>query len=866
VWCAFVGAWGVASGYACFILWWEQEHLRQPLRFALAFAGSVGAALVIETVRDLLRHGSVEELRQPTPSKILALLLTASMFELFVLAYHAFATLDTEEWAALRSSILGPALSTSDGVTRDLVTLAVMWLFVGAFVAWRLSSLVFSSREPRLRSVVRGITRGAIAGAIAAPATVFVCMLFVRARLALELFLTRPEAWRAHLDSLLPDLAHPNGIGDLISIAAIGAIRGLSELRRLGMFGLVILVALLAGLVWLGIRAREWRPLALVSLGAAAALAAPLGEDIGRVALLGLLAVSVWLLPGALLGFSTPLLERPSERPAIWIWSGLGFAAALALVILTWLRVTHPAFLVLAGLLAAGGVAFQRGARIEDYWSLVALSLAVVVWSLALGLKELAPTSYAVLDTLHQVNTLPASLVKPPVVKDVWEIDGLLQRQKEETVSHALSGFERLEPSAQVAKLEEQRGRIERLRAARYEHLHALVAGKVEYLVKRAEIRRQPGDDVYGRLPWPASRAAVLDAACRAGVPLSCLDRIDSSHWKDIDRDLDAEHKDAFARLELAYRFVITLGDSTYWSDYARDVSETHAALRDLERAHAELSSGIEARVGAIRDEEGRRERQHRWAEQAHVPQVLELSIAGGFAFWATVGLLATWAMRRHALVEVGADRIPRCFWAHAPDLERVAREVLRRYHDAEHGAVPRDDRELFVRLSIDTYLDGTQFTMRDSLRERLGGLELHVLGGMDAERLAAELGDPGAAAGRRRAALEMIVENARRLVSTYREQAPSAAVGSARLLVDDWAARGRADPGALIQHVRGALQVPATMTLGTTLQGLGLWGHAHFRKCARRGGLRTERRRARVPDVPVSEPDADPSPLTRRF
>jgi hypothetical protein len=147
-WCTFLGSWGVATGYACFLLW--REHACHPGKLAVAFFLSLVAALVIEAARDLLHHGALRELRNPSAAKVVAILLTAAMFELFVLAVHGLSELDADHTATLRTEILGPALLGQDGAIRDLGTLAVLWIVVGGVVAWVVASVVFSQRWRRL--------------------------------------------------------------------------------------------------------------------------------------------------------------------------------------------------------------------------------------------------------------------------------------------------------------------------------------------------------------------------------------------------------------------------------------------------------------------------------------------------------------------------------------------------------------------------------------------------------------------------------------------------------------------------------------------------------------------------------------------
>jgi len=146
---------------------------------------------------------------------------------------------------------------------------------------------------------------------------------------------------------------------------------------------------------------------------------------------------------------------------------------------------------------------------------------------------------------------------------------------------------------------------------------------------------------------------------------------------------------------------------------------------------------------------------------------------------------------------------------------------------------MPRSDRELLERLALDVLLDDRNWGKREWLRQRFAGLppdELVTMSATGARGLAGDpaehevLGSP--------VTIEMIIDNAKRLQTLYREKVPGAPTGSARLLLDDWQVRAQEAGAGLIDHVRLNLAVPPGARIGTLLQSVGLAGAAHFEGC----------------------------------
>ena len=78
-----------------------------------------------------------------------------------------------------------------------------------------------------------------------------------------------------------------------------------------------------------------------------------------------------------------------------------------------------------------------------------------------------------------------------------------------------------------------------------------------------------------------------------------------------------------------------------------------HAADAEGAAAHAALIADLTAERDALSQEAQRTAQEERY-RAGIVPQQLEVSLAGSFAFWVTVGLLSAWAIRRREISKKG--------------------------------------------------------------------------------------------------------------------------------------------------------------------------------------------------------------------
>jgi hypothetical protein len=88
--------------------------------------------------------------------------------------------------------------------------------------------------------------------------------------------------------------------------------------------------------------------------------------------------------------------------------------------------------------------------------------------------------------------------------------------------------------------------------------------------------------------------------------------------------------------------------ESKHWETYLIRLFIIGGRVVANDKVLADLDA-IEGRAG----DETRLAAQEETFEHDIAPEQLEISLAGSFAFWVTVGLLSTWAIRRRALLPV---------------------------------------------------------------------------------------------------------------------------------------------------------------------------------------------------------------------
>jgi hypothetical protein len=374
--CALTGAFGIAAGFAVFLLWVD-EITRGPVRFAIAFVVAVVVALAFDSFRDEV-EGRRHHWNLP---RLLILVVLLTIAELFVMGFHSTAMLDKEELHHMLAALL------DGGDQWHAMRIAGLWLVLGTAIAVGLGTTIFNARceipeneelswgrpgvwgWPMLRSALRGGVTGAVAGPVCMLLYIFVARsLFERPSL-----FTDPTRWRRHLEGAAQAMSEPGWTWLIwLPIQAILLLDGVFALftRYSPFLTLAALVALLV----LCARRQAVRTFFVILATIAVVYGYPFAADSPRALRLAGLMAYLWAVPGVLLGALTPWLNRPSGYPRLW--GAVAFAAAVILVVASW------AFLWLlapAAVLAVVALLFRQSLKVEQYWVVLALSVATNV-------------------------------------------------------------------------------------------------------------------------------------------------------------------------------------------------------------------------------------------------------------------------------------------------------------------------------------------------------------------------------------------------------------------------------------------------------------------------------------------------------
>ena len=115
--------------------------------------------------------------------------------------------------------------------------------------------------------------------------------------------------------------------------------------------------------------------------------------------------------------------------------------------------------------------------------------------------------------------------------------------------------------------------------------------------------------------------------------------------------------------------------------------------------------------------------------------------------------------------IALGADGLPRCWWAAGDDLNRP-------YHDQEWGRPSGDDRQLFEKLCLEGFQSGlswlTILRKRDTFRAAFDDFEPAVVAGYDERDVERLMADSGIV--RNRAKILATITNARRYLDLVPE------------------------------------------------------------------------------------------------
>ena len=377
--CALTGVFGIASGFAVFLLWLD-EISRGPVRFVVALGVAVLVAFTFESMKEELEgHEHHWE-----ASRLLVLVVLLAMAELFVMGYHSAVSLTPERLRETVATLLGP-----DVAGWHAASIVGIWLVLGGTVAVGLGATIFNAgceipedeplswSKPAVwgRPMLSSAVRGGLTGALAGPLCMLLYIFLVRLVYEYAWILAEPDRWRGHVRGAAQVVSESGGVAWLVwlPLQAIGLLD-----RVFGVFGrggpLLTLATLVAVLIVCA-RRRAGRTFFVILVGILIAYGYPVLAKSGQALVLAGLMAYVWAVPGFLLGALTPWLKRPSGYPRLW--GVVAFGAAGILLIGS---VAIPWFILPAGIFGVVGFLFRRGIQVEQYWAVLALSVATNVF------------------------------------------------------------------------------------------------------------------------------------------------------------------------------------------------------------------------------------------------------------------------------------------------------------------------------------------------------------------------------------------------------------------------------------------------------------------------------------------------------
>jgi hypothetical protein len=397
---------GIFSGYALFLLWWEDVEKGESARtFVWALLAAAAMSLAFEFLR-----GVIEGKKHPwTRSRIISTVVMLAGFELFIIAIHDTVQLNIPTLVSVAGYVYGDQFGSGAQQGANLVALGCLWLLVALIIVFKLRKFVTHWPYPNSSAETgkslsehmshmapdlwRGAKTGLRAGAVWGPVSAGVYVILLRGYFIAETIHNCKlsggndcelswtdwikQGQSLHLPQmLLPFFAVPTAV---VGWAA----------AQLGPIGAVVAIVALTAVVGTLV-SKENRPLAMCVPAVAVflLLCGPILADRGaRLNLIYLfwMSVVVWGVPATLLGFLAPFLRRPARHPSVWGF--VGCAAAAVLMLVTVARFQSGAargevFLLVAATIALLGSAvllFLRGWS-EEFWLSVALSIGMIIW------------------------------------------------------------------------------------------------------------------------------------------------------------------------------------------------------------------------------------------------------------------------------------------------------------------------------------------------------------------------------------------------------------------------------------------------------------------------------------------------------
>lgn len=664
--CALTGAFGIASGFAVFLLW--LDHIsHEPVRFVIGLGVAVLVAFVFDMLKDEL-EGRKHHWEAP---RLLVLVVLLAIAELFIIGFHSTAELKAVQLQKTLHTLLGEKVTEwhAFGVVG-------IWLVLGAAIAVGLGATIFRAGceipddaplswsrpwvwgRPMLRSAIRGGLTGAVAGPL--------CMLFyifVARVVGGDYFstLADPAKWRRHLRGAGQMVGGPSGWLISVPIELISMLDGAFGVA-VGRFGPVLTLAALVAVLALCARVRAYRVFVVLLVTMAIVYVYPVLADTGRALRLAGLMAYLWAVPGVLLGALTPWLKRPAGYPKLW--GTVAFGAAVVLVIGA---VAIPWFILPALAFAAVGFWFLWGIQVEQYWAVLALSVATNVFG-ATHIVTRADFFHIQRDSF-ELTKIPVQVFsyRDPVVDRIAE--ALRQLRESDAASKPLpselwlrqsplfppgtalptspyrdrapwaTGGGALEQEAQLARqlaaLRAERDRIATLLAAFTARLDELGRMQSEHDKAQTSIVD------LGRLGYHEQHERLQTAGTWAATAVEQRKKVvteaTTTLGDEVKRGIPGPPQPAgdVAPSALTRQAAIRDEQTLLWTE--RD------KLLALVQQVRERGEGLEAPLTALKDAvEKQLGDLHNMALRA-----LEVALTASSGFWITLGLLASWSIRR---------------------------------------------------------------------------------------------------------------------------------------------------------------------------------------------------------------------------
>jgi len=390
---AIMGAFGVAMGFAAFVLVREQTQGvgASPKVFLLGLVAAVVTSFAIESVRE--RAEGHAEGSAVDPGRVLGLLVLMAVFEVYVSGAEEVIKLVAAGGAApFVNALFASGITANLGMLTQLMLFAGLWMVLGAAAAWAMMRPDDAIPRSGIRraETLASIRRVGL-GLLLVGALTLTYVLVARIGLTIWVLLTRPQDYAPAFDTLLPDGQRVTGNGfTQLPVMLASALEALAHTGRWGGVALLVVASSLLGYsVWMvrtrapGVSVGLVPRLLLLTLGLLAiGPFATSGAQLARLVRIVGATTLTWVAPLVVLSVATPLLRAPARSPRVW--GIVSFAVAVVLVVVTWDRLSQPtaALLVLAVVLALVVTAwlFWRGADVVKFWPLVALTLAIAAF------------------------------------------------------------------------------------------------------------------------------------------------------------------------------------------------------------------------------------------------------------------------------------------------------------------------------------------------------------------------------------------------------------------------------------------------------------------------------------------------------